>query len=464
MTREGQSTNARHRGGPARSSDEGRESSWSKGAGSSSLYPRSTAVREELVEQAKPFCISKRLVWEAFKDVKANKGSAGVDFESLQDFEKDLSSNLYKLWNRMSSGAYFPPPVLEVEIPKKAGGKRKLGIPTVGDRIAQAVVKKALEPLVEPSFHPDSYGYRPGRSALDAVGRTRKRCWQHDWVLDLDISKFFDSLDHTLLMRAVRSYTSCRWVLLYIERWLKAPVRTAEGLLVESDRGTPQGGVISPLLANIYLHFAFDLWMCREHPRFPFERYADDVVIHCATREQAESLRRQLSMRLADCGLELHPEKTRIVYCKDSNRPGDHPEQKFDFLGYTFRPRSSKGRDGRLFVSFSPAVGDDVVKVLRRRIKRWWFHHQSGLTLGEIARLANPVLRGWINYYGRYCKSALQPVMRYFDWILTRWAMKKYRRFRGKQRRASYWLGRVARQSPQLFAHWFLLGWKPTAG
>jgi len=414
--------------------------------------------------QAKSFCISKRLVWESYQVVKAKKGSAGVDSESLVDFEDNLKNNLYKIWNRMSSGTYFPPPVLEVEIPKRDGGKRKLGIPTVSDRIAQGVVKRFLEPLAEPSFHEDSYGYRPGKSALDAVGKARQRCWKYDWVVDLDISKFFDSLDHALLMRAVRKYTTCGWALLYIERWLVAPLQTQEGKLVARDKGTPQGGVISPLLANIFLHFAFDLWMRRENPGIPFERYADDVVCHCRTQAQAETLRKRIAVRLADCSLELHPRKTRVVYCKDSNRREMIAEHRFEFLGYTFRPRVSRNRNGVIFVSFSPAVSDRAVKEMRRRIKRWWFHHQSNLSLENIAHLVNPVLRGWLNYYGLYCKTALYTVLQYFDRILVRWAMKKYKRFRGKQRSATHWLGGIAQRDPGLFVHWQLTSVRPSTG
>jgi group II intron reverse transcriptase/maturase len=270
-----------------------------------------------------------------------------VDGQSIAEFEVNLADNLYKLWNRMSSGSYFPPPVRRVDIPKADGGTRPLGIPTVADRIAQMVVKRSLEPLVEPQFHHDSYGYRPGKSALEAVGVARQRCWRNAWVLDLDIKAFFDSIDSDLLMRAVRKHTDCRWVLLYIERWLRAPMQMEDGSLIIRKRGTPQGGVISPLLANLFLHYAFDVWMRRNYPDVAFERYADDAICHCQTEEQARALRASLEKRFAECGLELHPDKTQIVYCKDDDRRNDFPNRKFDFLGYTFRPRLARRRQGK---------------------------------------------------------------------------------------------------------------------
>ena len=309
------------------------------------------------MDRAKPFCIAKLDVWKAYKQVKANRGAAGVDGQSIEDFDEDLSKNLYRIWNRMSSGSYFPPPVRRVDIPKgDSGGTRPLGIPTVSDRIAQMVVKRHLEPILEPVFHRDSYGYRPGKSAHDALVKARQRCWASDWVLDIDIKGFFDEIDWDLLMRAVRRHTDCPWVLLYLERWLRAPVSMPDGTLVDRQRGTPQGAVVSPVLANLFLHYAFDHWMQREYPSIPFERYADDAICHCATEAQALELLRALERRFAECQLRLHPQKTKIVYCKDANRPGEYPERSFDFLGYTFRSRMAVGRGRKRFVSFIPAV------------------------------------------------------------------------------------------------------------
>lgn len=412
--------------------------------------------------KAKPFNIPKREVWEAYKRVRANQGAAGVDGQSIAEFEQDLSNNLYKLWNRLSSGSYFPLPVRRVDIPKATGGTRPLGIPTVTDRIAQMVVKRYLEPLLEPLFHEDSYGYRPGKSAIQAVGTARQRCWRRDWVLDLDIKGFFDNIDHGLLIRAVRKHTDCKWVLLYTERWLKAPVRFADGTLEARDRGTPQGGVISPLLANLFLHYALDAWMVRNHPDIPFERYADDGIYHCANLAQAERLKALVEQRLTDCGLALHPDKTKIVYCKDTRRRGDYPRHKFDFLGYTFRPRKSKNRRGEYFVSFSPAVSNKAATAIRRTMRRWALHQRSDKSLEDLAGIVNPALRGWINYYGRFYKSALYPPLRHLDRYLTRWAMRKYKGLKGRKRRAAQWLARIARRQPWLFAHWQNL--KATAG
>lgn len=409
------------------------------------------------MEQAKPFCITKRQVWEAYKRVKVNKGAAGVDGQEIEDFEQDLKGNLYKLWNRLASGSYFPPPVLRVEIPKGDGRMRPLGIPTVADRIAQTVVKQYLEPELEKHFHPDSYGYRPGKSALDAVGMARKRCWRSDWVLDLDIKGFFDNIDHELMMRAVCKHTEEKWVLLYTERWLKAPIEMPDGTRKLPRSGTPQGGVASPLLANLFLHYAFDKWMEREHPDISFERYADDAVCHCKSEVQAQKLRHELSERMNEVGLELHPEKTKIVYCKDDDRREDYPTIGFDFLGYTFRPRRSKSRWGKYFINFTPAISNKAAKAIRQQVRSWRWHLRSDKSLEDLSRMFNSNIQGWINYFGRYYKSAMYPTLRSLDRRLVRWATRKYKRLRGHRRRADQWLQRIACKQPGLFAHWRLL-------
>ncbi|HWF59253.1 MAG TPA: group II intron reverse transcriptase/maturase [Nitrospira sp.] len=299
------------------------------------------------MDNAKPFCIAKRDVWDAYKRVKANHGAAGVDGQSIEQFEEDVENNLYRLWNRLCSGSYFPPPVRRVDISKDDGRTRPLGIPTVSDRIAQMVVQRYLEPLVEPRFHNDSYGYRPGRSAHQALSITRQRCWRYDWVLDLDLKSFLETINWELLLRVLRRHTDCTWVLLYVERWLRAPVCMPDGTLAERKQGTPQGAVISPLLANLFLHAAFDQWMAGQHPDIPFERYADDIICHCKSEEQARALKDALAQRFAQWHLELHPHKTTIVYCKDANRRGRYPEQRFDFLDYTFRPPVVEECDGK---------------------------------------------------------------------------------------------------------------------
>jgi RNA-directed DNA polymerase len=406
-------------------------------------------------QAAKPFDVSKRMVWEAWKRVRANQGAAGVDEQSIGAFEANLSGNLYKLWNRLSSGSYMPPPVRAVEIPKADGRSvRVLGVPTVADRVAQTVVRLYLEPGMEAIFHPESYGYRPGRSAHDALEVCRQRCWNYDWAIDLDVRSFFDTLDHQLVLKAVAHHTSERWILLYVQRWLQAPLQRQDGTLVARDRGTPQGSAISPLLANIFLHYAFDAWMSREFPAVPFERYADDVTLHCKTERQARTVLAAITERMAQVGLEVHPGKTRIVYCKDSRRRGSHEHERFDFLGYTFRPRGALSRRGVLFTSFCPAVSDDAAKAIRQQIKRWRLHLWSGQTLTDLAREINPIVRGWLNYYGRFYRSWLIQSLRRIDDYLVRWSMRKYKRLRGKLSRAWALLHAVQRRQPQLFAHW----------
>lgn len=408
--------------------------------------------------QAKPFSITKQQVWEAYKRVKANKGTAGVDGQTIEEIESNLKGNLYKLWNRLASGSYMPPAVLRVEIPKGDGGNRPLGIPTVADRIAQTVVKHHWEPEIEQHFHRDSYGYRHGKSALDAVGVVRKRCWRNDWVLDLDIKGFFDNISHELMMKAVEKHTEEKWVLLYIARWLKAPIEIRGGAQSLPDKGTPQGGVISPLLANLFLHYAFDKWMEREFPGIPFARYADDAICHCKSEAQAEMLKRALTERMQEVELELHPEKTKIVYCKDEDRMQTYPCTSFDFLGYTFRARRSKNRYGKYFINFSPAVSNKAGKAIRQEIRRWKLHLRSDKSLEDLAWMFNSKIQGWINYYGRYYKSAMYPTLRCLDCRLAQWATRKYKRLRGHRRRAAQWLARIAGKQKWLFAHWRLLG------
>ena len=408
------------------------------------------------MDKTKPFCISKKSVMAAWERVKANKGAFGVDEESIEDFELNLKSNLYKLWNRMSSGTYFPPPVRAVEIPKSDGQTRLLGIPTVSDRVAQTVAKLYLEPLVEPTFHEDSYGYRPGKSALDAVGTARKRCWRQDWCIDLDIKGFFDNLDHELMMKAIKFHTDEKWIHLYIERWLKASLQREDGELIKREKGTPQGGVVSPLLANIFMHYAFDKWMKRRFPEVKFERFADDILAHCSALKQAERVLEEIRIRLKECGLELHPEKTKIVYCKDVDRKGSYEHERFDFLGYTFRPRLSKNKMGKCFVNFTPAVSQRAANRIRKEIRSWKIHLRSDKNIDDLARMFNAYVQGWVNYYGRYYKSAMYPFLRNIEGYLIRWVMRKYKRFQGHKQRARKWLGCVRKREPRLFVHWRL--------
>ena len=404
------------------------------------------------MDKAKPFSIPKREVWEAFKRVKANQGAAGVDGQSILEFEADLSRNLYKLWNRLSSGSYFPPPVKRVMIPKRdGGGERALGIPTVADRVAQEVARRYLESILEPAFHADSYGYRPGKSAIDAVRKARERCWRYDYVLDLDIRSFFDSLDWALLLKAVRHHTDCPWV--YIERWLKAPVRTEDGRIVPRSAGTPQGGVISPLLANLFLHYAFDMWMAREFPHIPFERYADDAICHCKTAEEARLLWSALADRFAACKLALHPDKTKIVYCKDANRRADFPVISFDFLGFQFRARKTMWQ-GKAAHGFLPAASPKALKRISREIRRWRLHMRSDKSLQDLVEIYNPVIRGWIGYYSNFYRTQLRPTLKRIDLYVIRWARRKFKRFVHRTKGARDWFARLRRAKPLLFAHW----------
>lgn len=407
----------------------------------------------ELKSSGKPFEISKMEVWQAWEQVRANKGAPGVDKVSLEEFGEDLRGNLYKIWNRMSSGSYFPPPVAAVEIAKPDGGTRVLGVPTVGDRVAQTVVAKRLEAQVEPVFHPDSYGYRPGRSALDAVGTCRRRCWKYDWVVDLDVAKFFDSVRWDLVLKAVRAHTDQPWVVLYVQRWLQAPVQHADGTLEHRDRGTPQGSAVSPVLANLFLHYAFDAWMSREFPVVPFERYADDAVVHCVSERQAHYVRQAIEDRMIQVGLRLHPEKTRIVYCKDGNRRGGHEHTAFTFLGYTFRARGARDRHGNVFTAFLPAVSNDALKRMGKTVRRWRLHRRTDLTLAEIADWINPVVRGWMSYYGAFYPSALYQLLARINTYLMRWLRKKFKRYRAQRRARAAW-ERATRAYPRGFAHW----------
>ncbi|WP_373372176.1 group II intron reverse transcriptase/maturase [Sorangium atrum] len=330
--------------------------------------------------------------------------------------------------------------------------------------MAQTVVKMVLEPLVEPVFHPDSYGYRPGRSALDAVAVARKRCWDADWIIDLDIKGFFDALVHELVERSVAHHTDNPWIRLYIARWLRAPVQKPDGTVEQRTRGTPQGGVVSPLLANQFLHYAFDHWMRRTFPSVLFERYADDVIVHCRSERQARMVLEAIRRRFEQCGLELHPTKTRIVYCKDDDRRGEYEHVAFDFLGYTFQPRRAKNRWGKYFVSFLPAMSTKAAKAIRKIIREWRMAStRNNQRLEDLAQLANPVVRGWMNYYGRFYRSKCVQVLRHLNEALAAWARRKYKRLRRRERASVHWLGRIARREPNLFVLW-KLGVRPEAG
>lgn len=405
------------------------------------------------MNQTKSYNIPKQLIYEAYKRVKANKGSSGVDAQSLHDFEQNLSNNLYKLWNRLSSGSYFPQAVKRVNIPKADGGNRPLGIPTVADRIAQMAVKLQIEPELERHFHPDSYGYRPNKSAHQAIAQVKERCWERAWVLDMDIKGFFDAIDHNLLLRAVDKHIKEDWQRLYIKRWLEAPVQHPDGSIEQRTQGTPQGGVISPLLANLFLHYAFDQWVEKHWEGIQFARYADDIICHCRTEQEASALKSALTERFTACGLTLHPEKTKIVYCKSWKHKADYAQVSFDFLGFTFRPRITKCRDGIFLACFLPAISQKAAKRIRAEINAWpWLRWIQG-EVKDIIAYSQSKLRGWVAYYGKQGRSQINAVLFHFDKKLSRWAKRKYKKVKTTAQ-AVRRVNAFRARNPRLVAHW----------
>ena len=405
------------------------------------------------MEETKPFNISKQLVKVAFERVKANRGTYGIDEQSIADFEENLKDNLYKIWNRMSSGTYFPKPVKAVAIPKKNGGARTLGIPTVEDRVAQMVAKMYFEPKVEKIFYEDSYGYRPNKSAIQAIGVLRERCWRKDWVIDFDIKGLFDNIRHDYLIEMVKRHTDEKWVILYVERWLKTPFKMQDGTIMERTAGTPQGGVISPVLANLFMHYVFDDYMSKEFPNINWVRYADDGCLNCVSLKQAKYMIKVLDKRFELFGLELNLSKTKIVYCKDDDRKGSYENISLDFLGYTFKPRGAKNKYGKYFTSFLPGMSGKAQKTIRKEVRSWKLQIKVDKTLEDISRMFNSKIQGWINYYTHYYKSEIYDTQK--------WVRSKYKK-KNSRRKAVNWLTGIAKREPKLFAQW-KFGILPTA-
>ncbi len=414
-----------------------------------------------LWNETKSVPVSSTMVWEAYKKVRSNQGSAGVDHISMEEFDANRSKLLYKLWNRMASGSYFPPPVKEVEIPKKDGKVRKLGIPTISDRVAQMVVKDYLELRFEKIFSPHSYGYRPNKNAHQALAAVRENSRKQDWVIDLDIKGYFDNIDHPKLMSALEKHVKEKWCLMYIQRWLTAPVQTSSGELnCKQGKGTPQGGVVSPLLANLFLHYAMDKWLEQNHPTVKYVRYADDVILHCKSKQQAEHVLQRLKERMQQCGLELHPEKTKLVYCKDYRRQGNYPVVKFDFLGYSFQPRSTKLKNtGKMFLGFDCAVSVNSKKRITEKMKELNITHLKHRNIVRVAKFLEPYIRGWVNYYGKYRLSEMNPIFQSLRNRLVQWVRKRYKRYKTSINKAYNWLNRIREQFPTLFYHWRLGYW-----
>jgi RNA-directed DNA polymerase len=406
-------------------------------------------------KMTKSLPVSKRMVYESYLKVVMKNGGAGIDRQSIEMFNADMPGNLYKLWNRMTSGSYFPPPVRTVFIPKKQGGLRPLGIPTVSDRIAQGVVKDYLEPMFESIFHPSSFGYRPCRSAHDALAQCRTNCMNHAWVIDVDIKGFFDNISHDKMIKLLELHTKEKWILMYIERWLKAGVEQADGSIAPREKGTPQGGVISPLLANVYLHYALDRWMAKNYPANPFERYADDIVIHCNSKDEAQYVLAQLEQRMQVFDLTLHPEKTKIVYCKNYYRKEKHEHESFTFLSYSFQPRRKRdnfGRGNKTYIVFAPAISAKAKTSIREAIRNVMPRRWSTQTLEGFAEKLNPKIRGWINYYTKFYRQEALSVFCYLNGRIMMWMRNKYKIY--SKRKLLDKLQIVQRETPYLFYHW----------
>jgi len=404
---------------------------------------------------AKGIPITRSMVWHAYKKVRKNKGVGGVDGKSLKTYSRNLEDNLYKLWNRLTSGSYFPGAVKQVSIDKNDGGKRKLGIPTVEDRIAQQVIKSYLEDRFEKEFHNNSYGYRPLRSSHQAVEQVRQNVRKYDWVIDMDIKGFFDEVSHELLMKALERHVTEKWAKMYIERWIEAPIELeSKEKVYRSGKGTPQGGVISPLLANLFLHYVLDKWMEKTYPKLSFVRYADDIIVHCNTEEESEKVLEAIKTRMAECQLELHEKKTKIVFCKKYKKRSEGRAVKFDFLGFSFQPRPSAAKNGRMFLGYDCAISQSSKNKIISKIRETKFQRWTNRSIEEIAEFFNAKIRGWINYYGKFRKHKLNSLFRVLENRIIEWVRRRYKHLRNSYIKASKWFYRFKKNNKELFVHW----------
>ena len=390
-------------------------------------------------------------VHDSYVKVKQGGKATGVDSETISDFEKKIETNLYLIHNRLSSGSYHPPAVRTVEIPKGEGKTRKLGIPTLRDKIAQHVVKDEMEKQIEPLFHANSYGYRPLRSAKDALQKVKENCRRYDWVIDMDIKSFFDEIDHELMLKALSHVVKEKWVITYVSRWLKAPSEDATGHQQERTKGTPQGGVISPLLANLFLHYSFDLWMSKHYAHIRFVRYADDIIVHCSTQQEAQSVLTSIKARLSEVKLQVNEEKTKIVYCKDLWRKEHHTEIQFGFLGFSYQPRKTNGYGKYPYLTFTPAISNENQTKIKKVIREIFSRRAQSDELITIAKILNPKIRGWTNYYGNFYNRPLIRTLNKIDTCLIKWLMIKHKIL---YRKAYSKLKSIRVKQPFLFAHW----------
>jgi group II intron reverse transcriptase/maturase len=399
--------------------------------------------------------ITLEMVKAAYNKVRSKGNAAGIDDISLRQFQEGSEENLYVVYNRMSSGSYFPPGVKQVKIPKANGKTRNLGIPTVRDRVAQTVIKELIEPRIDEQFCEESYGCRPNKSAHQALDKVRTNCWKKPWVIDLDIKNYFNTIDHKLLMKAVDVHVKEKWVKMYIERWLEAPIVTTKGVENPKGQGTPQGGVISPLLANLFLHYAFDKWMKQQFPQVTFVRYMDDVIVHCVSQKQAEYILNRIRERLGQCKLELNEEKTSIVYCKHEGRNENYPKVTFDFLGYRFRPMTSYNRRTKQkFLGFNASISMKSQVKIVEQVKEKGSRINCCKNIEDVAKVLNPSIRGWLNYYGYIGKRNMSKVFLVINRRLVRWLRKKYKRLKKCWKQSFNLLEEIRQKNPTLFAHW----------